>query len=80
MGRRSTTSSEPSAGRSAAVSAKYLPRKNAIAKEYLGRAGAYMETFELNKDQLSDPDKIKPGQVLRLPPRTVHGENGSASD
>ena len=23
--------------------------------------------FELNKDQLSDPDKIKPGQVLRVP-------------
>jgi hypothetical protein len=30
-------------------------------------AGAYMKIFELNKDQLSDPDKIKPGQVLRLP-------------
>jgi nucleoid-associated protein YgaU len=26
-----------------------------------------MKIFELNKDQLSDPDKIKPGQVLRLP-------------
>ena len=33
----------------------------------LGSAGAYMKIFELNKDQLSDPDKIKPGQVLRLP-------------
>jgi nucleoid-associated protein YgaU len=39
----------------------------AIAKEHLGSAGAYMKIFELNKDQLSDPDKIKPGQVLRLP-------------
>ena len=39
----------------------------AIAKEHLGNAGAYMKIFELNKDQLSDPDKIKPGQVLRLP-------------
>ena len=38
-----------------------------IAKEHLGSAGAYMKIFELNKDQLSDPDKIKPGQVLRLP-------------
>jgi nucleoid-associated protein YgaU len=38
-----------------------------IAKEHLGNAGAYMKIFELNKDQLSDPDKIKPGQVLRLP-------------
>jgi len=38
-----------------------------IAKEHLGNAGAYMKIFELNKDQLSDPDKIQPGQVLRLP-------------
>ena len=38
-----------------------------IAKEHLGNAGAYMKIFELNKDQLTDPDKIKPGQVLRLP-------------
>jgi nucleoid-associated protein YgaU len=38
-----------------------------IAKDHLGNAGAYMKIFELNKDQLSDPDKIKPGQVLRLP-------------
>ncbi len=39
----------------------------AIAKEHLGNAGAYMKIFELNKDQLSDPDKIKPGQVLKIP-------------
>ena len=38
-----------------------------IAKETLGHAGAYMKIFEANKDQLNDPDKIKPGQVLKLP-------------
>ena len=38
-----------------------------IAKEHLGSAAAYMKIFDLNKDQLTDPDKIKPGQVLRLP-------------
>ena len=38
-----------------------------IAKEHLGDAGAYMKIFNANKDQLSDPDKIKPGQVLKLP-------------
>jgi nucleoid-associated protein YgaU len=38
-----------------------------IAKEHLGNAAAYMKIFDLNKDQLTDPDKIKPGQVLRLP-------------
>jgi nucleoid-associated protein YgaU len=40
---------------------------SAIAMEHLGNASAYMKIFEINKDQLSDPDKIKPGQVLRLP-------------
>ena len=38
-----------------------------IAKEHLGDANAYMKIFDANKDQLSDPDKIKPGQVLKLP-------------
>ena len=38
-----------------------------IAKEHLGDANAYMRIFELNRDQLTDPDKIKPGQVLKLP-------------
>ena len=38
-----------------------------IAKEQLGDARAYMEIFNANRDQLSDPDKIKPGQVLKIP-------------
>jgi nucleoid-associated protein YgaU len=37
-----------------------------IAKMHLGDANAYMRIFEMNKDQLSDPDKIKPGQVLKI--------------
>jgi len=39
---------------------------SAIANDHLGSAAAYTKLFELNKDQLTDPDKIKPGQVLRL--------------
>jgi nucleoid-associated protein YgaU len=38
-----------------------------IAQEHLGNANAYMKIFDANKDQLSDPDKIRPGQVLRIP-------------
>ena len=38
-----------------------------IAKDELGSASAYMKIFEANKDQLTDPDKIKPGQVLKIP-------------
>ena len=42
-----------------------------IAKEHLGDANAYTAIFEANRDQLSDPDKIKPGQVLKIPARPV---------
>ena len=42
-----------------------------IAKEHLGNANAYMDIFNANKDQLTDPDKIKPGQVLKLPQHTT---------
>jgi nucleoid-associated protein YgaU len=42
-----------------------------IAKEHLGNANAYMAIFEANKDQLNDPDVIKPGQVLKIPERTA---------
>jgi len=38
-----------------------------IAKDELGSANAYMKIFEANKDQLQDPNMIKPGQVLRIP-------------
>jgi nucleoid-associated protein YgaU len=38
-----------------------------IAKEHLGNANAYTAIFEANRDQLTDPDKIKPGQVLKIP-------------
>ena len=40
---------------------------SAIAKEHLGNANAYVKIFEANRDQLTDPDKIKPGQVLQIP-------------
>ena len=42
---------------------------SAIAKQHLGDANAYNKIFEANRDQLSDPDKIKPGQVLKIPQR-----------
>jgi nucleoid-associated protein YgaU len=38
-----------------------------IAKEHLGNANDYMKIFDVNKHQLSNPDQIKPGQVLRIP-------------
>ncbi|MDD3325680.1 MAG: peptidoglycan-binding protein LysM [Zoogloea sp.] len=40
---------------------------SAIAKACYGNANAYMKIFEANKPMLSDPNKIYPGQVLRIP-------------
>jgi nucleoid-associated protein YgaU len=39
-----------------------------IAKAHYGDARKYPQIFEANKPLLSDPDKIYPGQVLRIPP------------
>ena len=40
---------------------------SAIAKAQYGNANDYMKIFEANKPMLSHPDKIYPGQVLRIP-------------
>ena len=39
-----------------------------IAQEHYGSAGKYTVIFEANQPMLSDPDKIYPGQKLRIPP------------
>lgn len=44
---------------------------SAIAKKTLGNANRYPEIFEANKPMLTHPDKIYPGQVLRIPGGTV---------
>jgi nucleoid-associated protein YgaU len=40
---------------------------SAIAKKTLGNANRYGEIFEANRPMLKHPDKIYPGQVLRIP-------------
>ena len=39
-----------------------------IAKDHYGDAMKYPVIFEANRPMLKDPDKIYPGQVLRIPP------------
>ena len=39
-----------------------------IAKEQLGHASAWKQIFEANRDVLDDPDRIFPGQVIKLSP------------
>ena len=59
--------SAPEASSSKTYTVKSGDTLSRIAKDRLGNAADYMKIFNLNKDQLSDPDLIKPGQVLRLP-------------
>ena len=40
-----------------------------IAKEQYGNANKYQAIFEANRPMLGHPDKIYPGQVLRIPPQ-----------
>ena len=58
---------DPNAPKDSTYTVKAGDTLSKIAKEHLGDAGAYMKIFEANKDQLTDPDKIKPGQVLKIP-------------
>lgn len=56
----------------AVVSAVFVTVKkgdtlSAIAKVQYGDANKYNKIFEANKPLLSHPDKIYPGQVLRIP-------------
>jgi nucleoid-associated protein YgaU len=55
---------EPEAQYHTVVSGDNLSK---IAKHFYGDANKYPVIFEANKPMLSHPDKIYPGQVLRIP-------------
>ena len=38
-----------------------------IAKHHYGKASGWHAIFDANRDQLDDPDLIRPGQVLIIP-------------
>lgn len=38
-----------------------------IAKEFYGKASAYMKIFEANRGVIENPDLIYPGQTIRIP-------------
>jgi nucleoid-associated protein YgaU len=62
-----TTAAKPTAVKEITYTVKAGDTLSKIAKEHLGNANAYMDIFNANRDQLSDPDQIKPGQVLKIP-------------
>jgi nucleoid-associated protein YgaU len=41
---------------------------SAIAQKEFGDASRWKAIFEANRDQISNPDLIQPGQVLTIPP------------
>ena len=45
-----------------------------IAKEHYGKASAWREIFEANRDTIENPDRIFPGQVIKLPVLPEDGE------
>jgi len=38
-----------------------------ISKQFYGSPNEYMKIFNANRDKLTDPDKIQPGQELKIP-------------
>ncbi|HEY0333589.1 MAG TPA: LysM peptidoglycan-binding domain-containing protein [Stenotrophomonas sp.] len=41
-----------------------------IAKHHYGDANAWQQIFQANRDVLEDPDKIQPGQTLKIPAKS----------
>lgn len=39
----------------------------AISKQFYGKSSQYMRIFEANREIISDPNKIHPGQKIRIP-------------
>jgi nucleoid-associated protein YgaU len=63
-----TAKAQAAPGQSTFYTVKSGDTLGKIAKEFYGNAAKYPLIFEANKPMLSDPDKIYPGQSLRIPP------------
>ncbi|WP_116367327.1 peptidoglycan-binding protein LysM [Parahaliea mediterranea] len=57
----------PAAGESTFYTVQAGDTLSAIAKAHYGDAGKYMVIFKANEPMLKDPDRIYPGQSLRIP-------------
>ncbi len=47
---------------------------SAIAKRFYGKAKYWHQIFEANREVIEDPDRIFPGQVIRLPAIDIDGD------
>jgi nucleoid-associated protein YgaU len=57
----------PAAAQPATYTVQAGDTLSGIARRFYGNANDYMDIFNANRDQLSDPDKIQVGQVLKIP-------------
>jgi nucleoid-associated protein YgaU len=61
-------SGSPSAGQSSKTyTVQAGDSLSKISKQFYGNANQFMKIFEANRDQLSNPNEIKPGQRLVIP-------------
>jgi len=71
QGSSSTTTPGDASGSTAAGSRSYTVKAgdslSKIAKQELGDASKWPSIYEANRDKISNPDLIHPGQVLTLP-------------
>jgi nucleoid-associated protein YgaU len=62
---------EQTPGKSKTLPTKYTVQPgdtlSKISQAFYGDASAYMKIFRANQPLLSDPNKIKPGQILTIP-------------
>lgn len=74
---QAASAATPAAGAAPSSQATFYTVKSGdtlskIAQEHYGDANRYGEIFEANRPMLKDPDKIYPGQALRIPGTTRH--------
>ena len=65
------SSGEQGPGGSVFYTVKKGDTLSAISKAQYGDANKYQQIFEANRPMLEHPDKIYPGQVLRIPPKAA---------
>ncbi len=47
---------------------------SAVSKRFYGKAKFWRQIFEANRDTIEDPDRIFPGQSIKLPAIDVDGD------
>lgn len=57
----------PADGSASTYTVKKGDTLSAIAQQHYGKASRWHAIFEANRDQIDNPDLIRPGQVLKLP-------------